>query len=483
MKKLIRITYCLVISIVVLSTLLMSKALPNIWPGEYQYSNAIYYLASIFLVAGIAIVQRVNISDKLFNIVFFVLTAIFLVLQIDISLWFPEGQHSDFYWIYEQAHMLERGEGFNDKQLLLYFCNNPQNKIILFISTFILQLFGTWKAVIVFSSLSVLVSLIFTSLSIKNLTHNGTIALTFYILGYILIGLNWRAFLPYSDSFAILFPILCVYITTTKCSQNVKILLISIFATIGICVKPTAVIPAIAILICYVINYGLKASCAKLLKSALPVVVCSYLFLSFANVEIAQSYGFSNNTKQRGLTEALYGFVVIGQNNSNYGTVPNLDNDTYDIMLPFRKIYNRGISGNLKFYTGKTIITFRDGLFSSIQRKAPENELLRCKSSGKYCFMISEQKGYNLFVAFEQIIWNTILIMLLMLAFVNPKKYHYELALAVIGVFFYLMIFETRAKYLYMLLPVFIAGAAYGINEFNLQTMTNGLRNRSQTKR
>lgn len=476
MHRIIRITYCLVIFFVALSTLLLSDNLPNIWPVEYCYSNAIYYLVSILLVAGIAIANRKNMNDKLFNILFLVLTLAFLVLQIDISLWFPEGQHSDFYWIYKQAHMLKDGEGFSNKQLLDYFSNNPQNQIILYISTFILQLFGSWRAVIVFSSISVLSSLFFATLSIKNLTHNGITALIFYLFGYILIGLNWRAFLPYSDTFAISFPVICIYITTTNASQTVKILLISIFSTFSIFVKPTAVIPSIAILICYVINYGIKASCVKLFKSAIPVVICTYLFLSFANGKISKDYGFPQNAEQRGLTEALYGFFVIGQNNSNYGTVPNLDNDTYDIMLPFRKIYERGIFKNLKFYTGKTIITYRDGLFSSIQRKASECELLRCKSSGKYCFMLCNQKGYNLFVAIEQVVWNSILIMLLFFAFVPSQRFHYELALSFIGVFLYLMIFETRAKYLFMLLPTFIVGAAYGMHRMDFRIIFDNLK-------
>ena len=125
------------------------------------------------------------------------------------------------------------------------------------------------------------------------------------------------------------------------------------------------------------------------------------------------------------------------------------------------RIHNYGFTGMIDHLKQKINYTWSDGTYYSI-RKLIREPLMENNPYADY--IIGHQNKY--FIYFSQISHLTLIGLMLIGAFrLLRTKDTFEsiLTITIIGVFLFLLLWETRSRYLVLYLPVFLVLAAYGI--------------------
>lgn len=135
-----------------------------------------------------------------------------------------------------------------------------------------------------------------------------------------------------------------------------------------------------------------------------------------------------------------------------------------NIQIIKERIQNYGFTGMIDHLKQKINYTWSDGTYYSI-RKLIREPLMENNPYADY--IIGHQNKY--FIYFSQISHITLIGSMLIGAFrLLRKKDLFEsiLTITIIGVFLFLLLWETRSRYLVLYLPIFLALAAYGTQIF-----------------
>ena len=186
------------------------------------------------------------------------------------------------------------------------------------------------------------------------------------------------------------------------------------------------------------------------------------------NYEVDKDYSFS-----------LWHYFMMGQKDAYLGAVNVKDiryTDSFATVKErnaanrekgIKRIKNRGLVGNLFFYTYKNFQNYNDGCFSPVQSVTKGEEKYGNSLVEK---IFIKKKAYNRYYALmEQTLWLLVLscIMFAGIKTKNNSKTMLYLKLVILGVSAYTMIFESRPKYLFMFIPVYLILAGLGLNELN----------------
>lgn len=131
-----------------------------------------------------------------------------------------------------------------------------------------------------------------------------------------------------------------------------------------------------------------------------------------------------------------------------------------NIQIIKERIQNYGFTGMIDHLKQKINYTWSDGTYYSI-RKLIREPLMENNPYADY--VIGHQNKY--FIYFSQISHITLIGLMLIGTFrLLHKKDLFEsiLTITIIGVFLFLLLWETRSRYLVLYLPIFLALAAYG---------------------
>lgn len=462
-----------------IGTLLMDKNINNAFPNTVKWSNGGYYFIAMFVLIFLCLFYRLksSINNKVYNIILLSIFGIMVVIQIIITLWMPVDVGADFQVVKEMAIKLAQGGGFQGDS---YFKAQANNVPITILFKTIYQLFGSWKVVIYIGALLVNISMVLLALSIKNITNNKYVSLCICLIGEVLVTLSWRTYIPYTDNFGMIFIAFIVFLYTTNIRKGYKMFIIFVVSIIGTFIKPTILIPLLAIIIyeiLKIIEYNRKISSKKIVA----IVVGGVIILSSRN--ITKDIMYTVHNYETGVeTKGWQFFLLAGQDTEGLGTVgQGIYSEVYKKICKQYKsseerkqacfdvatewIKERGVWGNLDFYIKKLDVAYNDGYFNNVQffnkDKVEKNMLyeIYCKK-GKYYSI-----GANIF----QVLWDLILVIIGMSVLVRKdiriiNKYE-VFEIMILGITAYLMLFEGRSKYLFMFLPIYIAFSGIILDE------------------
>jgi hypothetical protein len=335
---------------------------------------------------------------------------------------------------------------------------------------------------------------------VKKLTDNVAAVFVAFVLYFVTAGLSpWKG-MPYTDSYGILFPVLCILLylysrdTKTYAGRIVLIILSLLSGISGGFMKPSCHIAVLAVLaaqaasliyqavICKKKN---KENKEKLISTAVVFIVsvisacllykCTDLWMDCIiddigldyneEIEATPQYFFYMGTKE---------LTTGGFSTEDYGIFGEFqfskaDRNQACLERAWERISDRGFFGTVYFCLKKLVKSFNDGTFAwttvLYYEPFPENlthdnavaNLLRAMLNP----LGEHQAWYDTIAEFT---WIMTLIGVPFIVFAGKKDEYTVLPVMIIGILMYLMLFESGARYVYVFLPLFVSMSACGIN-------------------
>lgn len=361
-------------------------------------------------------------------------------------------------------------------EIIGYFSVNPNNLGLLLFQLFFKNIFHTtsWTFFQFITMVLVDLSALFNLLSIS-IIDKSKLALGMYIHSLWLIAFP-AIIVPYTDTWVIQFVAIYIFcycaIAYTDWNKFIKIFLVII---LGICVsaayfiKPSAIIPAIAIVIIE-INQLLKTEH----KNWLWLLILAFAFagsLSTSYYQINkiiknQTYIQVNSFRAKPMIH----FINMGLSNSgDYNAkdsfkmvtlIHKKDRINYSVKSIHKRLHKMGPVGYLAFLVKKQGNNTSDGTFAWLR----DGDFVPMKHSpAKHGFKGKVQNFFYLYgnnvgdFRFLTQIWWCIWLGGIFFAWKDNRKITQAMRLSIIGGFIFLLIFEGgRSRYLIQFLPAFL---------------------------
>ena len=368
-----------------------------------------------------------------------------------------------------------------DKDILLIFINNI---LILVSSLFIMAIIYVKFNKSVFSIISTFIIAIINFSPYSTIFYTDTVGL-FFVASQLFIILLIELYAGRGNNHML----------------KILAILLGIFTYLGYVIKPTTLILMMSIFLSslFFIN-----RCRKNIKIIVKYfglfilgVASSVIIL---NTLIASSNGFAKYSSSQ-ISEKRTGFLHYLGMGSMRGLPPYNECNTgsycsryaddtaakgarerqkVSLNIFIDSLTNNFPFGWLKFAILKISNFFNDGTFGVWREGSSRNNFIQFLSQGDLVYNLRRFLSWNgdkfrLFSVFVSIVWGAILTLFTIFIFKSANKfkyYHVVLLFFTLLVVAYQVLFESRARYIFIYLPIFIVGAAFGLN-FILE-MCNG---------
>ena len=384
----------------------------------------------------------------------------------------------------------------------LYFSMYPNNVLLVAVFATVLRftsflgLNADYFPLVMIGCLLVNLAGFFMADCIRQLTKKNGIALAAWLIYVVLAGLSPWISIPYSDTYSILFPVLCIWLYQNQTEKNKYLIwgMIGFFGWIGSYIKPTVVLTLLVLVALelwrFLCEFKKKEMGGQILHLAVfaAVLLCSVLLAMGINGLARYKMGWTPDESKK-FTPAHY--LMMGLNYKTGGTYDQWDvnysaaassvKDRNAIALSqaHYRISQMGVKGLGAHFGRKLLTNFNDGTFAwgnegefywHIQEK--KNSLSKVLRDYYY----EEGSGYPVFQIITQAAW---ILVLCLAACLIVKKGGGEnrttaaVMLSILAIICFVMLFEARARYLFLYTPLFIMAAALGLERF-LQTAESG---------
>lgn len=372
----------------------------------------------------------------------------------------------------------------------VYFSRYPNNRMLVLLYGNIIQPFlrfgkeRAYCALLGFQSLLGWLTGFLLWMNIRKLTKNNVLAWFGYGI-YLFLGeySPWLA-IPYSDAMALPFPILLFSIWTWKPEKNgllaAKWMLMGLFACLGCLIKVQSTFLLIAVII---IDGGLRLlrreiAAGNFCRCVLPFLAA--FLLMWAGSSAAMNRAFPTQNKEIAFGPAHY--LMMGMSDDGLGgysqeavdlsssAETRQERTALDLQKLKENVHEYGAGGILKQIVGKTIGNYGDGTFAWGIEGNFYLEVLPEKNSTVSPFLRSlfyggEDAGPNfrLWFGFSQMLWMALLLAAFFAAFNERRVETAVLMLSVCGLTLFEALFESRARFLFSSLSLFILLGTLGM--------------------
>ena len=371
-----------------------------------------------------------------------------------------------------------------------YFSWYPNNQLLVFIFSLFFRvndLIGSTcfqdgvVMIILFQCLLSTIAGYLTYQLVRTLTGSEKPALLAWLFWAVLVGCSGWNIITYSDSMTIAFPIalLSLYQSLENGKKPyLKWFLIFTLTFWGGKLKPTVYIPFIAILAVELVHLLRGIDRSKLKRLAIVLLICVISVGTYTQI-------YSGVSEATGLEidpEANLGtahWLMMGLNEETDGVYygPDVEYSTQfptkaertegQLALIKERLSNYGLFGLAKHTARKALVNFNDGTFAwgmegGFYDVIPENvnlplvPILRnlIYNSGAY---------YPYRATIAQMAWLFVFFTSFGMCFLCRDKQHLAITLSLIGLVLFNLLFEARARYVYIFAPVFIVASAVSI--------------------
>ena len=407
--------------------------------------------------------------------------AALLLIQLLVarSLWFYPGW--DVETVYQTALDIVEG-GAIDHEYFAAYTNNAALSLLLSIPLWIAGRLGKdvpYTVLVYLSTLMVNAACFICMLCVRKLTKSRAAFLTALALCTCWIALSLTMTIPYTDTYAVLFPILALYVyLSRRLPLFWKWALISLICVFGSTIKPTVLIILLALALVLgigkAVNARGRAAWKRVLTVAAALIIGATPGLAWKLASVQYLAGEANPQQQHSLTH----FLMMGLNGNTYGGYSTGDAEysasfatltqrrQANLAVAWERVSGCSLSENLSFFTAKAYKAFGDG---SMAQNKSYLVLEMPARTGWWAALLGDifyaDGQYNaVFQTAQQALW--LLILLLILAAIFGKSRNKSvtaiLAVTLTGLGFYLMLFEVWPRYMYLYSPVFVVLAGMG---------------------
>ena len=383
----------------------------------------------------------------------------------------------------------------------IYYSMYPNNQSLVLIAALLLKLnnalgiFTGEYETFIFVVLNCLINSFACYITYKTLKLfvNLRYAALGFLLCVLVFGLSPWSVVFYSDSVSLLIPVLCLYLykrpAANKILRAVCRLSAIVIGIAGFFIKPQCLILIISIFIVETVSLFKNINLEKLKRYAcllLCAVLCFAVFSGIINSGVKKSGIEIDSGKKMG----AWHFVMMGLNNQTNGAYIEEDvtfSKQFDTKEQRRvanlneitkRLKEMGLKGYFEHTAKKMLTTFNDGTFAWNEEgtfylkevQTPDTNLSYLLKSFYHI------NGYRhaLFWLIGQIIWILTLILSLFSCFKNFQKAQKNtmsvLWICILGLVLFEVLFEARARYLYIYAPVFCVTAIIGLKNICQQT-------------
>lgn len=332
----------------------------------------------------------------------------------------------------------------------------------------------------------------FSCLLVKKLTKKLVPVIAVFFLYLALVGISPWKIAPYTDTYGLIFPIISIYFYVCyRKAERLRnkylcILLSIVVGMFGGFIKPNVYIVIIAILanefIYFLTDY--RKSWQFILTELFLVMILAGGCKAYKNylideigldfneeIETSWQYYFYMGLNEESTGSYSGDHAIIGEFQTSKS-----DRNRASIERAVERIKNRGFWGSIYFYLRKMVMTFNDGLFgwktevwiyeeypATMASNTALTQRLRSIFWGNE--LNYDVAGYN---AFCQMAWIFSIMGIPGICLCKDKKRE-EYGVFIIfflGIFFYQMLFEARARYLFVFLPLLLPFAICGIQQY-----------------
>lgn len=327
---------------------------------------------------------------------------------------------------------------------------------------------------------------LFMTLSVYEITKKASLAFVSWGIFLILGSLSPWIVIPYTDTLSMLFPILAFYLYLKNKPDGLNLIrwfFIVLLTTFGGLIKPQAYIVLIAIILIELYRL-LTSSGNNRIPQVLAILLCLYFGanLSYAiDVNIRLSVDFNllygraftySHYLMMGLNPDTYGVYNVDDTDLSYATGTVEERQAMNFRVIKERLEDFGFLGLLEFEQKKLVVNFNDGTFAwgeeggfyvqTFDPMTPASDFLR---------NIYYHSGdtFEVFTIFMQSIWIFVLLMMTGV-FIKPRFSEDKrnvLITTLIGIVFFVQLFEARARYVFAYLPFFVICATLGLSEFH----------------
>ena len=309
--------------------------------------------------------------------------------------------------------------------------------------------------------------------------HLKRISIIFY---FILIGFSPWLIIPYSDSTGLIFPILILRLYQSLSNKKYTLFKIACIAFLtywGYTIKPQIAIVTIAVIMVTIIDVFktkrkvLEVFSIKKLLTVIVVVVIS----SFSYHKLISLAGFQLT---EGKVMSVPHFVMMGLNEESNGIWnaddvqfsesfnSNEERNEADLQRAKERVQTMGVGGLLKHLERKTLTIFNDGTYSF----GTEGDFYSYVARWNNGFVnllrnliYSEGSLYIYTSTIRQAVWLILLLFTILSCFdETSSKQKRILLFSIAGSGLFQLLFEARARYLYIYVPFYIVLTMIGFS-------------------
>lgn len=341
---------------------------------------------------------------------------------------------------------------------------------------------------------------------VKKLTENPIAVLMTFGLYLLTAGLCPWKYIPYTDSYGILFPALCLllYLYSRDCKGIAGKILLRFLACLsgaaGAIIKPSVFIAVLAVLglegidfLASVIGWlrngkakNEKAGrAARVRLAGISLVLTAFfvgilywgseLYMKYMIDEIGleyneelestlQYYFFSSTNELTTGSFTIEDYGVFGEFQFS-----KADRNAACMERAWERIRQRGPLGTLYFCLKKLVKSFNDGTFAWTDVRYYEpfpEDLTHANAAGEFLRTLFMPEGARQawYDTLAELVWIFLLLGIPGIVLEKGKREKYLVfVVLIVGILLYLMLFESGARYLYVFLPVFAAVSACGM--------------------
>lgn len=347
---------------------------------------------------------------------------------------------------------------------------------------------------------------------VKKLTKNPVAVLIAFALYLVTAGLSPWKVMPYTDSYGIFFPVLCVllYLCSRDCGNMIGKVLWLFFSFLagmaGGFMKPSAYIAVLAVLgaegisfIAAVVEWKRNRRNDSENKKCFGTQVWfAGLLLLFSLLSIGILYGGTKLCKnyiikdmqldyneEMEATAQFYFFIGTNElttgsySTEDYGIFGEFqyskaDRNAACMERAWERIRERGALGTSYFCLKKLVKSFNDGTFAWTNVRPnepfPEN-LMHDNVIAGYVrsFFLPEGPNQAKYDTLAELVWIFTLIGVSCIVLGKKRRdCTIIFPIMIIGILSYLILFESGARYLYIFLPVFISISVCGMDSIEI---------------
>lgn len=499
--KIISICFSVFFAIILANTIFLNRTIQVNYKVLTMIIMTLFSYLIIYLIYKKIKFKFLNRAPKKYHIA--IVMIIIFIIQIILSIL----TYADCGWdcgiVVRQAINLLKGENFDT----YYFAVCSNNIGILLITKYVLKfasifceitLQTAFLSMIIFNIIMIDIAALFTFLVCKKILGNKS---AYFSLLFILPLIIFSPYIivPYTDTITMVFPILILYIyilikeqKEKSLTKKILIILEGILATIGLFIKPTAIIVIIAITIVEILRMQ-KVEIKNLVIVGLIFIMgcgisyAGYYFMKNRNLgsliskEDYEKYSMTfTHFLKMGMNEQIIEKELPTKNNTIYGGYSEWDALTTqtiigkdekqkeNLQVIEKRLKEFGIAGYADFLYNKANWILSDGtFFFGEEGTFWTSEHYNQSKIGKFLQELINNKSdkyQNITANVMQVLWILITIGLVFSYTYNEQNNYILISkISIIGIVLFLLLFEGRARYLLNHLPIFIIIGVFGI--------------------